>query len=166
MTKTASAPETGSVLGTPAYQLRVELDRSKPKVWRRLLVPTTVELPQLHVALLLSMGWEGGELHEFMFGHDNYGPSEPGLDFDDMEDEEGVTLDDALAGRRTFTYVYHHGWSHKVKVEGIVKPAEPVTFALCIGGEHSCPPEDDDASGYDPTAFDLAEVNRRLTQVE
>jgi hypothetical protein len=167
MNKTASAPETGSQLSTPAYQLHVELHGSKPKVWRRLLVPTTVELPQLHVILLLGMGWEGGELHEFVFGHDSYGPSEPGLDFDDMEDEEGVTLDDALAGRRTFTYIYHHAWTHKVKVEGIVKPAEPVTFALCIDGEHACPSDDlDDASGNEQTGFDLAEVNRRLTQIE
>lgn len=36
MTKTASASKAGITQGTPAYQLYVELDWVKPKVWRRL----------------------------------------------------------------------------------------------------------------------------------
>jgi hypothetical protein len=194
-TKTASASKAGATDGTPAYQLYIELDWVKPKVWRRLLVPVTIELPLLHVMLLWGMGWEGGHLHEFVFGHDHYGPSEPGLAFQEVGDEEGVTLREALGARRTFQYVYDYGdnWVHKVKVEGIVMPAEPIANALCIGGENACPPEDvGGAPGYeefleaiadpdhseheelkawigrpfDPTEFDLAEVNRRLTQTE
>jgi hypothetical protein len=194
-TKTASASKAGATDGTPAYQLYIELDWVKPKVWRRLLVPVTIELPLLHVMLLWGMGWEGGHLHEFVFGHDHYGPSEPGLAFQGVGDEEGVTLREALGARRTFQYVYDYGdnWVHKVKVEGIVMPAEPIANALCIGGENACPPEDvGGAPGYeefleaiadpdhseheelkawigrpfDPTEFDLAEVNRRLTQTE
>lgn len=194
-TKTASASKAGATDGTPAYQLYIELDWVKPKVWRRLLVPVTIELPLLHVMLLWGMGWEGGHLHEFVFGHDHYGPSEPGLAFQEVDDEEGVTLREALGARRTFQYVYDYGdnWVHKVKVECIVTSAEPITNALCIGGESACPPEDvGGAPGYeefleamadpdhseheelkawigrpfDPTEFDLAEVNRRLTQTE
>ncbi|HEY1394316.1 MAG TPA: plasmid pRiA4b ORF-3 family protein, partial [Methylibium sp.] len=72
MTKTASASKAGATKGTPAYQLYVELDWVRPKVWRRLLVPVTIELPLLHVMLLWGMGWEGGHLHEFVFGPDHY----------------------------------------------------------------------------------------------
>ena len=195
MTKTASASKAGTTQGTPAYQLYVELDWVKPKVWRRLLVPVTIELPLLHVMLLRGMGWEGGHLHEFVFGHDHYGPSEPGLDLEQVDDEDGVTLRDALGARRTFQYVYDYGdnWFHKVKAESVVMPAEPIAYALCIGGENACPPEDvGGAPGYheflealadpnhsehehfktwigrpfDPSAFDIDEVNRRLTQTE
>ena len=195
MPKTASASKAGTRQGTPAYQLYVELDWVKPKVWRRLLVPVTIELPLLHVMLLWGMGWEGGHLHEFVFGHDHYGPSEPGLELEEVDDEDGVTLRHALGARRTFQYVYDYGdnWLHKVKVEGVVMPAEPIAKALCIGGENACPPEDvGGAPGYDefrealadpnhsqhehfktwigrpfdPSAFDIDEVNRRLNQTE
>jgi hypothetical protein len=193
MTKLASTSKAGATQDTPAYQLLVELDWVKPKVWRRLLVPVTIELPLLHVMLLWGMGWGGGHLHEFVFGHDHYGPSEPGLELDEVEDEDGVTLRDAPGARRTFLYVYDYGdnWRHKVKLEKIVMPSEPITKALCIGGENACPPEDvGGAPGYeeflealadpnhpehlelktwigrpfDPTEFDIDEVNRRLTQ--
>ena len=194
MIKTASASKAGATQGTPAYQLYVELDWVKPKVWRRMIVPVTIELPLLHVMLLWGMGWDGGHLHEFVFGHAHYGPSEPGLD-QEVDDEEGVMLHEALGARRTFQYVYDYGdnWVHKVKVEGIVMPAEPIANALCIGGENACPPEDvGGAPGYeeflealadpshsehehfktwigrpfDPSSFDVDEVNRRLTQTE
>jgi hypothetical protein len=195
MINTASASKAGAKQGTPAYQLLVELDWVKPKVWRRLLVPVTIELPLLHVMLLWGMGWQGGHLHEFVFGHDHYGPSEPGLELDEVGDEDGVTLRDALGARRSFLYVYDYGdnWRHKVKVEKIIMTPEPITKALCIGGENACPPEDvGGAPGYeeflealadpnhpehaqlkdwiggpfDPAAFDIEEVNRRLTQTE
>lgn len=38
-----------------------------PRVWRRLLVPTTIDLSRLHVALLWGTGWQGGHLREFVF---------------------------------------------------------------------------------------------------
>lgn len=40
----------------------------RPKVWRRLLVPITIELPLLHVWFLWGTGWNGGHMHEFVFG--------------------------------------------------------------------------------------------------
>jgi hypothetical protein len=195
MTKAAAASRAGAAQGTPAYQLLVELDWVTPKVWRRLLVPVTIELPLLHLMLLWGMGWQGGHLHEFVFGHDHYGPSEPDLELPEFDDEDGVTLRDALGARRTFVYVYDYGdnWRHKVKVEKIVTPQEPIGSALCIGGENACPPEDvGGAPGYaeflealadpshpeheqqlqwiggsfDPKAFDIDDVNRRLTQPE
>jgi hypothetical protein len=194
MTKTASASKAGATEGMPAYQLYVELDGVKPKVWRRLLVPVTIDLPLLHVMLLWGMGWDGGHLHEFVLGHANYAPSEPDLD-QEADDEEGVSLREALGARRTFQYVYDYGdnWVHKVKVEKIVTPKEPIERALCIGGENACPPEDvGGAPGYeeflealadsnhpehaeqnrwigrpfDPRAFDLEEINRRLNARE
>jgi hypothetical protein len=123
-----------------------------------MLVPVTIELPLLHVMLLWGMGWDGGHLHEFVFGYDHYGPSEPGLD-QEVDDEEGVTLREALGARRTFQYVYDYGdnWVHKVKVERIVMPADPIANALCIGGENACPPEDvGGAPGYEEFFVALA----------
>lgn len=180
---------------TQAWQLYVELEEVRPKVWRRLLVPLGIELPLLHVMLLWGMGWDGGHLHEFVFGHDHYGPDEPGLDFPEVMDEEGVTLRKALDARKTFQYLYDYGdaWWHNVKIEKIVPAPAAFERALCIGGENTCPPQDvGGAPGYeeflealadprhpehanlkrwigrpfDPRAFDIEEVNRRLNARE
>jgi len=185
-----SAPERPA--STQAYQLYVELEWVRPKVWRRFLVPITIELPLLHTTLLFGTGWQGGHVHEFVFGHDNYGRKEPGLDLPEVMDEEHVTLREALGTRKTFVYVYDYGdnWRHKVKVEKIVVLDTPISRGVCIGGENACPPEDvGGAPGYedfvaalanpndpehdslkewiggsfDPAAFDIAEVNQRLT---
>ena len=182
--------------GLQACQLHVELEWVHPKVWRRLLVPTTIKLPLLHVALLWTMGWKGGHLHEFVFADASYGPCEPGWALpDEMLDESTVTLQRALGARKTFVYVYDFGddWRHKVKVEKVVTLDAPLSMALCLEGQNACPPEDvGGAPGYeeflraladpanpeheelkawiggsfDPAAFDVAEVNQRLNQTE
>jgi len=177
-----------------AYQLYVELEWVQPKVWRRFLVPIAIDLPLLHATLLFGMGWQGGHLHEFVIGRDNYGPMDM-ADLDHVEDEEGVTLRDALGAKKTFVYVYDFGddWRHKVKVEKIVTLDAPIDTGVCIGGENACPP--DDVGGppgyeeflaaladpkhpehrdqkewiggsFDPTAFSVDEVNERLNSTE
>jgi hypothetical protein len=192
MGKTASLQRPAS---TQAYQLYVELEWVRPKVWRRFLVPIAIELPLLHTTLLFGTGWQGGHIHEFVFGHDNYARNEPGLDLSEVMDEEHVTLREALGARKTFVYVYDYGdnWRHKIKVEKIVALDAPISRGVCIGGENACPPEDvGGAPGYeeflaaladpthsehghlkewiggafDPATFDVDEVNRRLSPSE
>jgi hypothetical protein len=177
-----------------AYQFYVELEDVRPKVWRRFLVPVTVELPSVHTTILFGMGWQGGHIHEFLFGHDSYGRKDPPFepDFEDVLDESGVSLREALGGRKTFVYVYDYGdnWRHKVKIEKVVALDTPIDRGVCIDGENACPPEDvGGAPGYeeflealrdpshpehdhlkawiggafDPQAFDVAETNARLS---
>jgi hypothetical protein len=178
---------------TLAYQIYVELEEVRPKVWRRFLVPDTIELPRLHVTLLWGTGWDGGHIHEFEFIDANYCAQEPNSELPDgVLDEEGVTLREALGRSREFRYIYDYGdaWWHKVKVEKTVALAVPIALAICVGGENACPPEDiRGAPGYeefleimadpehpehaeqkawigrdfDPKQFSVEETNRRLT---
>lgn len=177
-----------------AYQLHIELRDVRPKVWRRLLVPATIDLPRLHVAILWGTGWQGGHLHEFMFEDANYGPSEPGWDAPaGVIDEEGVTLKKALGAHASFMYVYDFGdnWQHKIKVEKIIALDAPLKRPMCVGGANACPPEDvGGAPGYaevlevlanpsdpehentkewigelfDPHHFDIDEINARFNE--
>jgi len=180
-----------------AYQLYIELEDVRPMVWRRFLVPVTVELPLVHTTLLLGMGWQGGHIHEFLFGHDSYGRKDPPFepDLEGVMDEAGVSLREALGGRKTFVYVYDYGdnWRHKVKIEKVVALDTPIDRGVCIGGENACPPEDVGGSpgyeeflealrdpshpehdhlkawiggAFDPTAFDVEAVNARLSPSE
>jgi hypothetical protein len=176
------------------YQLHIELRHLEPTIWRRILVPASIRLPQLHVAILRSMGWEGGHLHEFVIGETHYGQPDP--DFRDdppLTREDRVTLEKALGGLGELRYVYDFGddWEHKIKVENILPHDPSLHLPVCLGGANACPPEDvGGAPGYlefleaisnpaheehaemltwiggsfDPTAFSLAEVNARLAE--
>jgi hypothetical protein len=65
---------------TQAYQIYVEFEDVRPKVWRRFLVPDTIELPCLHVTLLWGSGWDGGHNLEFEFADANYAAQGPNSD--------------------------------------------------------------------------------------
>ncbi len=50
----------------PAHlQLKVTLLDIRPAIWRRLLVPAKLKLPQLHTALQRAFGWTDSHLHAF-----------------------------------------------------------------------------------------------------
>ena len=55
-----TAPETGSVL-----QLKVRFLGISPMIWRRVLVPETMSLHELHGVLQVAMGWEAIHLIQF-----------------------------------------------------------------------------------------------------
>ena len=113
-----------------------------------------------------------------------------------VADERRVRLKPLIEdGLRRFTYLYDFGdhWEHIVKVEDLVPPKAGRPLIVCLAGENACPPEDvggypgyaeflealKDAAheehanmlrwiggSFDPAAFDLAEVNERLTAIK
>jgi pRiA4b ORF-3-like protein len=129
----------------PVYVLRIELLDLRPAIWRRLMVPGSIKLDKLHTVLRVTMGWDGGHLHDFDICDQHYGPP-----FDDpmggvsVEDESKATLAAALGGAKSFHYLYDFGdgWDHKVKIEKVL-PADPtLKCAVCLDGAHACPPDD------------------------
>lgn len=46
-------------------QLHIELRGTKPKVWRRVLVPETITLTKLHLVIQAAFGWGHSHLHEY-----------------------------------------------------------------------------------------------------
>ena len=65
MTKApAPTPQTE----TPVLQLKIMLNGSKPPIWRRVLVPAGMPLPQLHTVIQALFGWLDYHLHEFRTG--------------------------------------------------------------------------------------------------
>lgn len=54
------AAPSGEVL-----QLKIRLLGVSPMVWRRVLVPESMSLHELHGVVQLAMGWEGIHLFEF-----------------------------------------------------------------------------------------------------
>jgi hypothetical protein len=139
-----------------------------------------------------AMGWQNAHLHEFVIRDVHYGEPEPDESHYEVEAERNFSLREVapLVGMR-FEYVYDlgDGWLHDVLVERIDMPTEPLRSPICLGGERACPPEDcggfpgyeelleilrdpdhpehedrlDWVGGtFDPEAFDLPGVNRKL----
>ncbi|MBI3369461.1 MAG: plasmid pRiA4b ORF-3 family protein [Burkholderiales bacterium] len=64
------------------FQLHIELRGSKPKIWRRVLVPETITLLRLHLVIQAAFGWGHSHMHEFIAGDgERYGTLDP--DYDD-----------------------------------------------------------------------------------
>ena len=174
------------------YQLKVVLEHVKPPVWRRIEVPGSITLAELHLVIQMAMGWTNSHLHEFEIAGRTYGQ----IDVDAPEhllDAADLTLAEAAGIGDRFTYLYDFGdnWAHVVTVEKVL-PANSAPTVRCTSGRRNCPPEDiggpygfdeflkayadpahpDHAhyqnwvgGDYDPTAFNLTETNTELARL-
>jgi len=126
------------------YQLKVSLKGLRPPVWRRLLVPSSIYLSDLHDVFQIAMGWTDSHLHLFNCGRVSFGQPDP--DFaDGVADESGVRLEAVLAEEGeslVYEYDFGDGWEHKVTLEKVLPYERGAANARCIGGRRSCPPED------------------------
>jgi hypothetical protein len=105
-----------------------------------------------------------------------------------------VSVVQAIGEHRRFSYEYDFGdsWDHEIVVEDTVRLPRGLKHAVCLEGQNACPPEDcggprgyaellaaladpehaerDEllswlGAPFDPTAFDLAEVNVALQRL-
>jgi hypothetical protein len=153
---------------TPAYQLKIALTGIKPQVWRRIQLPATDTLNDLHHIIRIAFDWDDDHLHMFTVDGRHY--ADPFHHLDDSADESGARLGRILpkAGA-TMTYVYDLGdwWEHHITVERILDGGDPDATAVCVGGQGDAPVEDwFPDCGRDPTPFDIAEINRHLVGEE
>jgi Plasmid pRiA4b ORF-3-like protein len=127
--------------------LRFELDDIEPLIWRRIAVPTSMNLKAVHGVIQATMGWLDCHLWEFVANERKYSL----LIRNDPEWNRRVTnaatttLSTLVAaGVTDFAYVYDMGdnWRHRIIVEKVMS-AEPGThYPQFLGGERRCPPED------------------------
>jgi len=173
----------------PILSLKITLRGIRPRIWRRLVMPAASSLGDLHFAIQAAMGWDTSHLHVFKVGREHYGDPEF---VDEVSDEERLTLAAVRrSGINRFLYTYDFGddWEHDVLIEKRAPRPDPAAPEVCVAGARKCPPEDCggvfgyydllDAladpghpghaerlewleGAFDPEAFDLDAVNRRL----
>lgn len=118
-------------------RLRIVLRDIKPTVWRRVEVPVTTTLADLHGAIQAAMGWDDVHLHCFRILGRRYDSEHGRL-------SEEIRLDDLrLRTGERFSYVYNHSapWEHELRVEAIGPGRPDRHYPRCIAGLHLCPPE-------------------------
>ena len=170
--------------GAKPYQLMITLDEvDDPPVWRRVAVPGSATLADLHNVIQAALGWENDHMHVFHVGRRELASATP--------------LREVLPRRRSriqYTYDFGDNWEHDILSEGYFQNELDVTLPACLDGSGACPPEDcggawqyeylksevltdpdheehydmlqwlglDSADDFDPAAFSLDEVNARL----
>jgi hypothetical protein len=182
----------GKAVGRTIYQVKISLRGILPPVWRRVQVPGTLALAGLHDVIQAAFGWTNTHLHKFYIDHAGYG--KPLDFDAEVLDETRTGLAQVLGSRvKRFTYVYDFGddWVHDVVVEKVSSGNSGREGPVCLAGKRHRPPEDcGGVPGYreflraicdprhpehaemlewmggsfDPEAFDLALVNRRLAE--
>lgn len=140
----------------PILQVKMRLVGISPMIWRRVLVPVSSTIQELHGVIQAAMGWEGLHLYEFRIQSARYGS--PDL----CAGPTDVTLEGFRFRRNTkLFYIYDMGdwWEHEIRIEDRLQAKEGERYPICLGGQGACPPEDcggpdgyqarrDDASGF------------------
>jgi hypothetical protein len=140
--KTTKTSTLKTSAGTTIVSLKVTLRGAKPAIWRRLLVPSTMTLGDLHLTIQASMGWEDCHLHAFDIDGRRYGDRRT---VDDVADENRLTLSSLLktgVARCTYTYDFGDDWEHTVEIEKTQPAVEGEAYPRCVAGKGACPPED------------------------
>jgi len=155
------------------FQVKIVLEGSKPPIWRRVLIPANLRLPDLHGVVQLAMGWNDSHLYHFMVGLRSEGLrfyGDPGpLDIDLMQQADGIFINDLnvpidhlLVKRKDwirYEYDFGDGWIHRLTLEDIhVQPLKLARLPRCLAGKRACPPEDSGGvSGYEQVLAILAD---------
>ncbi|MEV2273875.1 IS1096 element passenger TnpR family protein [Nonomuraea africana] len=109
------------------HQLKITLRGVHPPVWRRVHVPSTATLDQLHEVIQVAMGWEQQHLHVFGKGDLEYG--------DNARDETMVTLAAVIprvGDRLGYRYDFGDFWDHDIEVEKVHRAAKNTTYPRSV----------------------------------
>ena len=135
------APRAGASMNI--ITLKVTLRGTRPPIWRRLVMPGTMTLGDLHQAIQAAMGWHDSHLHAF--DHRRRAVWRSATVVDDVADENRVTLNGLLRSsvvRFAYTYDFGDNWDHTVAFEKSEAAVEGESYPVCIAGKRNCPPED------------------------
>jgi hypothetical protein len=140
-------------------QAKVTLQDIEPAIWRRLLLPPTLNLAELHHVLQAAFGWRDEHLHEFIIGGLAYGA--PELADEAAAEDDPQTFEATDVHLRDFDlyhvpdlrFLYHYdfgdSWLHLVAFEQRIAKDTGLKYPACVDGARHRPPEDvGGTSGY------------------
>jgi hypothetical protein len=134
----------GAISQNAVLQVKIILlGVAEPPVWRRLLMPASIGLDRVHLAIQMAMGWEDERLHAFSDG--SFGYSSPDWGLAECRDERGMTLGGLLVGaggRAGYIYDFGDDWEHELVLEQTLRAEPGMHYPVCVAGEGACPPED------------------------
>jgi hypothetical protein len=160
-------------------------------IWRRIRVPESYSLHQLHRILQLLFGWLDYHLYAFELGDRRFEAPDPEAEGEDSNRTTLASLHLAANARLEYTYDFGDEWLHEIVVETVVPGVDDVDLLPeLLDGERAGPHEDSGGPGlymerllafrdptrpehdelqewagahYDPDRFDPWLANQNLT---
>ena len=130
------------------YQIQIALKGSRPKIWRRILVPSDLLLSDFHKVIQTTMGWTNSHLHQFIKNRTFYARRMPDdYTWEEMNnvDYKKLKISDLLKKEKekiVYEYDFGDGWEHEIILEKILPIDEEKKYPVCLTGKNNCPPED------------------------
>lgn len=156
LNSTLAAPQIGRLC-----QLKITLRHVRPACWRRIQLPSSATLGELHQAIQIAFAWDDDHLHAFTVGRRQYGDPY----FDAEYDEDDVNLADVFAHTRkpiTYTYDFGDNWRHDIVVEQTAHTDPDTTYPVCVAGRGDAPMEDTENEWI---PFDMTAINAHLARL-
>lgn len=164
------------------FRLRVDLDRARPPIWRRLDLRSDLPLDVVHQVLQAAFGWTDSHLHRFSLGGHSFDRDSQlflcPYDVDEGDDDglpaAEVRLDETFANTGdVLQYLYDYGdsWELTLLLEQVLPAGADCPAAVAVDGRRAAPPEDcggvtdvEDLGEIldDPAHFDVDEINQAL----
>ncbi|HWF82696.1 MAG TPA: plasmid pRiA4b ORF-3 family protein, partial [Streptosporangiaceae bacterium] len=144
-------------------ELKISLANCRPPIWRRIRLPVTVTLADLHEVIQVLFGWGGDHLHLFQAGKKLY--SDPFVRLEYAGDERAVRVRDVLTpgGRIEYNYDLGAEWEHEIAMEKIVARDLDQDYPVCLAYKGDSPVEYwSEEDPEEPEPFNLPDVNRKL----
>lgn len=130
------------------YQIQIALKNFRPKIWRRLLIPSDLLMSDFHKIIQTSMGWKNSHLHQFIKNRTIYSVR---LNDDDLWDDmtnvdyRKIKISNLLNKENEkimYEYDFGDGWVHDIILEKILPHDDKLKYHICLKGKMNCPPED------------------------
>jgi hypothetical protein len=134
------------------YQFKITLSDIKPRIWRRIQVPSSFTFQNLHEAIQHAFGWDNSHLHQFIISPRNGMTESISIGFDDPIEDELDNINESkiqissyfsLTNKRAkYQYDFGDDWMHDILLEKIIPIETGIKYPRCIDGKRACPPED------------------------
>jgi hypothetical protein len=111
------------------YQFKITLKRSKPPIWRRILVPEDYTFWNLHVAIQQAMGWSSAEGNYHLHQFEKINPETSQKDLIGVEDKFSGYGDELINEKKVKIAKYYSLSNKKANYEYI---------SVMVGSMKSC----------------------------
>ncbi|MCK4662000.1 MAG: plasmid pRiA4b ORF-3 family protein [Bacteroidales bacterium] len=130
------------------FQIQIALKGFKPKIWRRILIPSDLLLSDFHKIIQTTMGWTNSHLHQFIKNRTIYTlriQNDNLWDEMDNVDYKKIKIFELLKNEKEkiiYEYDFGDSWEHDIILEKILPIDDKIKYPICLTGKMNCPPED------------------------
>lgn len=126
------------IMSDEIFQLKIETNDIKPRIWRRVLLSADTSLLELHEIIAVLFGFTGGYYFGFYEKMDNgnslNGLDDNGSEIGDITNHSEISISKSLEHCNQIKYVYDflRGWDFQITLEKTLKKDDDFPWPRCI----------------------------------